>query len=581
MQLGDNQPVPVQNTDIAAQLKRMADLLEIEGANPFRVRAYRNAARTVTGLARPVADLIKNKEDLTGFPGIGQDLADKIQQIVSKGTFTQLDEIQGRLPEELPRLMEIDHLGPKRVKQLYQELGISTTEELKAAARAKKIRTVKGFGKKIEQSVLNGLEQMASESNRILLSEAEERAAPLLAHMQKAQDIDRITLAGSFRRRKETVGDLDLLICSDTPEEVIEHFTAYADIKKIISRGETLCRAVLLSGLHVDLRVLAPADYAAGLHHFTGSKAHNIALRKRAVKKNLKINEYGIFKGKKQISVSHEKQIYEVLDLAFVVPELREHTGEIKAAEQDRLPRLIQLQDIQGDLHAHTTETDGLAGLEEMVQTAQDMGYKYLAITDHSVMVRIANGMDTLRLEKQIETIDALNDRLENFRVLKGVEVDIRADGSLDLPDDVLKKLDVRVCSIHFSHHLSRKKQTERIIKAMENPCFNILGHPTGRLINRRKPYAVDLEKIMAAAKENGCFLELNAQPDRLDLSDEACRLARDMGVKIAVSSDAHDTGGLSYLRLGIDQARRGWLESADVINTSDCHDLLQMMARK
>ncbi|HKK99975.1 MAG TPA: DNA polymerase/3'-5' exonuclease PolX, partial [Desulfotignum sp.] len=570
--------MPVQNTDIAAQLKRMADLLEIEGANPFRVRAYRNAARTVKGLARPVADLIKKKEDLTGFPGIGRDLADKIKQIVAKGTFPQLNKIQGRLPEELPRLMEIEHLGPKRVKQLYQELGISSTEDLKAAAQAKKIRTIKGFGKKIEQSVLHGLEQMASGSGRILLSEAEERAAPLVTHMQKTRNIDQITLAGSFRRRKETVGDLDLLICSDTPEEVIEHFTAYADIKKMISRGETLCRAKLLSGLHVDLRVLAPADYAAGLHHFTGSKAHNIALRKRAVKKNLKINEYGIFKGEKQICVSHEKQIYEVLDLAFVVPELREHTGEIKAAEQDRLPRLIQLQDIKGDLHAHTTETDGLADLEEMVQTAQDMGYKYLAITDHSVMVRIANGMDARRLEKQIETIDALNDHLENFRVLKGVEVDIRADGSLDLPDDVLKKLDVRVCSIHFSHHLSRKKQTERIIKAMENPCFNILGHPTGRLINRRKPYAVDLEKIMAAAKENGCFMELNAQPDRLDLSDEACRLARDMGVKIAVSSDAHDTGSLSYLRLGIDQARRGWLERADVINTSDCQDLLQMM---
>ncbi|MDZ7664697.1 MAG: DNA polymerase/3'-5' exonuclease PolX [Desulfotignum sp.] len=573
--------MPVQNTDIAAQLKRMADLLEIEGANPFRVRAYRNAARTVKGLARPVPDLIKNKEDLTAFPGIGRDLADKIKQIVSKGTFTQLNEIQGRLPEELPRLMEIEHLGPKRVKQLYQELGISSTEELEAAARAKKIRTIKGFGKKIEQSVLNGLEQMASESGRILLSEAEERAAPLLAHMQKTRNIDQITLAGSFRRRKETVGDLDLLICSDTPEEVIEHFTAYADIKKMISRGETLCRALLLSGLHVDLRVLAPADYAAGLHHFTGSKAHNIALRKRAGKKNLKINEYGIFKGEKQISISREKQIYEVLDLAFVVPELREHTGEIKAAEQDRLPRLIQLQDIQGDLHVHTTETDGLAGIEEMVQTAQDMGYQYLAITDHSVQVSIANGMDRRRLEKQIETIEALNDRLDNFRVLKGVEVDIRADGSLDLPDEILKKLDVRVCSIHFSHNLSKRKQTERIIKAMENPFFNILGHPTGRLINRRKPYAVDLEKVMAAAKENGCFLELNAQPDRLDLSDEACRLARDMGVKIAVSSDAHDTGGLSYLRLGIDQARRGWLERADVINTSNCHDLLRLMTRK
>jgi DNA polymerase (family 10) len=573
--------MPVQNTDIAAQLKRMADLLEIEGANPFRVRAYRNAARTVNSLARPVADLIKNKEDLTGFPGIGRDLADKIRQIVSKGTFTQLEEIQGRLPAELPRLMDIDHLGPKRVKQLYQELGITSTEELKAAARDKKIRTIKGFGKKIEHAVLNSLEQMASEPGRILLSEAEKRAAPLLAHMEKAKNIDRITLAGSFRRRKETVGDLDLLICSDTPEKVIEHFTAYTDIKKIVSRGETLCRAVLLSGLHVDLRVLAPGDYAAGLHHFTGSKAHNIALRKRAVKKNLKINEYGIFKGEKQIPVAHEKQIYEVLDLAFVVPELRENTGEITAAEQDRLPRLIQLQDIQGDLHVHTTETDGLAGLEEMVQSAQDLGYTYLAITDHSVQVRIANGMDTKRLEKQIEEIDAFNDRLDNFHLLKGVEVDIRADGSLDLPDEILKKLDVRVCSIHFSHHLSRKKQTERIIKAMENPCFNILGHPTGRLINRRKPYAVDLEKVMAAAKGNGCFMELNAQPDRLDLSDDACRLARDMGVKIAVSSDAHDTGGLSYLRLGIDQARRGWLEPADVINTLDRRNLLRMMIRK
>jgi DNA polymerase (family 10) len=298
------------------------------------------------------------------------------------------------------------------------------------------------------------------------------------------------------------------------------------------------------------------------------------------VKKNLKINEYGIFKGKKQIPVTQEKQIYEILDLDYVVPELRENKGEIQAAEQNRLPCLVQLQDIRGDLHVHTSETDGLAGLEKMVQSAQDMGYTYLAITDHSVQVRIANGMDTRRLEKQIEKIEALNERLDNFQVLKGVEVDIRADGRLDLPDAILKKLDVRVCSIHFSHHLSRKKQTERIIKAMENPFFNILGHPTGRLINRRKPYAVDLEKVMAAAKENGCFLELNAQPDRLDLNDEACRLARDMGVKIAVSSDAHDTGGLSHLRRGIDQARRGWLEPADVINTYSCQDLVRMMTR-
>jgi DNA polymerase (family 10) len=572
--------MPVHNTDIAAQLNRMADLLEIEDANPFRVRAYRNAARTVKGLSRPVPDLIKQKEDLTALPGIGQDLADKITQIVSQKTFTELKEIQARLPSELPRLMEIEHLGPKRVKQLYQELGISTIKELKAAARAKKIRTIQGFGKKLEHAVLNGLEQMTSESGRILLSEAEERAAPLLAHMKKAQDIDRIKLAGSFRRRKETVGDLDLLICSDTPEKVIKHFTAYADIKKIISRGETLCRAVLSSGLHVDLRVLAPDAYAAGLHHFTGSKAHNIALRKRAVKKNLKINEYGIFKGKKQIPVTQEKHIYEILDLDYVVPELRENKGEIQAAEQNRLPCLVQLQDIRGDLHVHTSETDGLAGLEKIMQSAQDMGYTYLAITDHSRQVRIANGMDIRRLEKQMEKIDRLNDSLDGFRMLKGVEVDILADGSLDFPDEVLKKLDLRVCSIHFSHHLSRKKQTERIIKAMENPFFNILGHPTGSLINRRKPYAVDLEKVMAAAKENGCFLELNAQPDRLDLNDDACRLARDMNVKIAVSSDAHDTGGLSHLRRGIDQARRGWLEPADVINAYSCRDLIRMMTR-
>ncbi len=572
--------MPAQNTDIANQLEHMADLLEIEGANPFRARAYRNAARSVRGLARQVADMIGQKEDLTELPGIGRDISDKIKQIVSKGTFTQLAKIQARLPEELPRLMDIEHLGPKRVKQLYQELGISTIEELKAAARAKKIRTLQGFGEKIEHSVLKGIEQMASESGRILLSEAEERAAPLLTHMKKARNIDQIKLAGSFRRRRETVGDLDLLICSETPEEVIEHFTRYEDIKKIISRGPTLCRAVLTSGLHVDLRVLAPYAYTAGLHHFTGSKAHNIALRKMAVKKDIKINEYGMFKGKKQITVSHEKQIYEVLGLAFVVPELRENTGEIEAAGQNRLPRLIQLHDIRGDLHVHTSETDGLAGLEEMVQSAQDMGYNYLAITDHSRQVRIANGMDIDRLEKQIEKIDRLNDNLDDFRVLKGIEVDILEDGSLDFPDDVLKKLDLRVCSIHFPHNLSQKKQTERIIKAMENPFFNILGHPTGRLINRRKPYAVDLEKVIAAAKENGCFLELNAQPDRLDLSDDACRLARDMDVKIAVSSDAHDTGGLSHLRLGIDQARRGWLEAADVINTYSCQDLVKMMTR-
>lgn len=572
--------MPVQNVDISGIFRRVANLLEIEGANPFRVRAYRNAARTVDGLPRNIAEMIASGADLTELPGVGKDIAGKIKEIVDTGSLKQLKELEARAPAELNELMIISGLGPKRIKSLYMNLGIKSLEDLKTAAENQKIRELDGFGEKTERSILESLSAADQDDKRIQLHEAEQRAAPLVAYLKKHQGILQITVAGSYRRRKETVGDLDILAVCRKNESVMDHFTAYEDVQKVVSQGDTRSTVILKSGLQVDLRVLPEAGYGAGLHYFTGSRAHNIAVRKRAVKRGLKINEYGVFKGDARVAGKTEEEVFERIGLSYIPPELREDEGEIEAAAENRLPDLLTIDDIRGDLHSHTKDTDGRDSLENMVQAAKDLGYAYLAVTDHSKRVAMANGLDARRLKAQIERIDRLNETLDGFRVLKGIEVDILEDGALDLDDEILKELDIRVCSVHYHLNLSRDKQTRRILKAMENPCFNILGHPTGRMIGQRKGIDIDMETIMKAASENGCFMELNAQPDRLDLSDTHCRMVREFGVKIAVSTDAHSRGTLDFMRFGAGQARRGWITARDVINTRDCDDLLELLRR-
>ena len=573
--------MPIHNSDVAEIFNKMADLLEIEGANRFRVRAYRDAARTITGFPKSLKDMVEEGEDLTELPGIGKDLAGKIKEIVETGELSQLKKLGGKTPVELSNLMKVAGLGPKRVKALYGNLGITGLKKLKKAAEEEKIRKLEGFGKKTEQSILEELDQEEKKEERIKLPAAEERADSLVEYLKSLKGVKKIVVAGSFRRRKETVGDLDILATCRNGSKIMDHFTDYDDVKKVISQGKTRSTVVLRSGLHVDLRVVPHISYGAALHYFTGSKAHNIAIRKLGVQKGLKINEYGVFKGKKRIAGKSEKEVFEQVGLPYIEPELRENRGEIEAAKNDRLPELITLDHIRGDLHSHTKASDGRHSLKEMAEAAKNRGYEYLAITEHSKKVRIAHGLDAKRLKEHIKAIDRLNERLDGIILLKGIEVDILEDGSLDLPDEILKELDLRVCAVHFNRDLSRKKQTERIIRAMDNPYFNILAHPTGRLINERKPYEVDMEQLMEAALGRGCFLELNAHPDRLDLSDTYCTMAKDMRLKLAISTDAHSTTDLEFMRFGLGQARRGWLEPEDVLNTKSLKQLKKELKRK
>jgi len=573
--------MPVQNADVAEIFERVANLLEIRDANPFRVRAYRNAARTVSGLARNIADMVENDEDLSKLSGIGDDLAGKIQEIVKTGTLGQLLELEKEFPKELNELMRIEGLGPKKIYALYEELGIENLEQLKAAAENKKIRELQGFGAKTEESILEEAERLESrQERRMPLIEAEQRAEPLLEYLQESSGVKKIEVAGSYRRRKETVGDLDILAACKKDSDIMDRFVEYEDVIKIISHGKTKSAVVLRGDLQVDLRVVPQVAFGAALHYFTGSKAHNIAVRKIGVQKGLKINEYGVFKDDERIAGKNENDVFERVDLPYIEPELREDRGEIDAARKGRLPQLITLDDIRGDLQCHSEETDGHATLEEMAAAAKELGYEYLAITDHSKNVTMAKGMDAGRLAEQIEAVDRLNEKLEGIRLIKGCEVDILKDGSLDLPDDILQELDLTVCSIHYNRNLSRDKQTERVLRAMENPNFKIFGHPTGRIVNGRSPYEIDLERIMQAAKENGCILELNAHPERLDLSDTQCKMAREVGVKLVISTDAHRPDELKLMRCGVEQARRGWLEADDVINTHRWKDLQRLLAR-
>ena len=573
--------MPVHNSDIASIFDEIADMLEIQGDNPFRVRAYRNAARLIAGLPMSVADMVERGEDLTVLQGIGKELAAKITEIVKTGTLAKLKEIEERTPPELSRLMKVAGLGPKRVKVLYEKLGVKDFEGLRQAAEKHLIRELPGFGEKTEQKILEDIAGAEKRGQRVKLVVAEEVARSLVGHLSKARGVKNVEVAGSYRRRCETVGDLDILAVCGEGSDIMDRFVNYEDVKTVMSRGDTKAAAVLRTGIQVDVRVVPEESYGAALHYFTGSKAHNIAVRTLGVKRDLKINEYGVFRGGRRIAGRTEEEVYRQVGLPYIEPELREDRGEIEAAREGRLPKLVTEEDIRGDLHVHTKATDGRHSIEEVAGEAMRRGYEYIAVTDHSKRVTVAGGIDSKRLVEQVKEIDRLNERLAGFVVLKAVEVDILEDGSLDLPDEALALLDLTVCAVHSKFNLSRKKQTERIIRAMDNPFFNILAHPTGRLIDERNPYDVDMEALIEAARERGCFLELNGHPDRLDLSDIHCKAAKEAGVKIAVSTDAHSMNDLKLMRFGVYQARRGWLGPEDVLNTRRLSDLKKLLIRR
>ncbi len=571
---------PARNAQIANVFDELADLLDIEGGNAFRVRAYRYAADLIRGHPKAMADLLAAGRDLTELPGIGKDLAGKIRTIVETGQLPLLEEVAQRTPRVLSRLMRIDGLGPKRVRTLYHELGVRSVEDLERAADLGRIRQLPGFGAKTEQIIRAGCERLVVRESRIRLSVAEQIAEPLAEYLRGCEGVKQVTVAGSYRRRKETVGDLDFVVTAKRGANVMRHFTGYGDVAEIVSRGETRSTVRLRSGLQVDLRLVPQVSYGAALHYFTGSKAHNIAVRTLGLRKGYKVNEYGVFEGEERIAGRTEESVYAVVDLPYIPPELREDRGEIDAARRGELPELVSLEDIRGDLHCHTVASDGHATLEEMVQAAAELGYEYVSINDHSKRVTIANGLDEKRLLEQLEAIDALNERLTGITVLKSAEVDILEDGALDYSDAALARLDFTVCSVHYQFGLTEAKQTERVLRAMDNRHFTILGHPRGRIIGQREPFALNLERVLRAAAERGCCLELNAHSSRLDLDDEGCRLARELGVKIAISTDAHSTAGLGSMRFGIDQARRGWLAAADVINTRPLEELRNLLRR-
>jgi DNA polymerase (family 10) len=570
----------VQNAEIAERFEQLADLLELQGANPFRVRAYRNAARFIRGHSRSLAELLEEGADLAELPGIGADLAGKIATLVRTGRLPLLDQMAKKVPAPLVAMTRIEGLGPKRAQALHKALKIRSLEDLARAARSGRIREVPGFGPRTEQLIAERVARAATVEHRLRLADAEQVAKPLVAYARGIEGVKDVEVAGSFRRRRETVGDLDLLVSAARGAKVMDRIVRYEDVVEVQAQGSTRATLRLRNGLQVDVRVVPAAAFGSALHYFTGSKAHNIAVRRMAMARGLKLNEYGIFRGERRVGGRMEAEVFAAVGLPVIPPELREDRGEIDAARRGKLPQLVRLEDLRGDLHCHSRATDGRDTIEAMAKAAAGRGYEYLSINDHSRHVTVAHGLDRKRLLAQVRAIDRLNARLEGITVLKSVEVDILEDGRLDLPDSVLKELDFTVCAIHYGFGYSRARQTTRILRAMDNPHFSILAHPTGRLINAREAYDIDLERVLEAARERGCIMELNAQPDRLDLDDRGCRLAKELGVKVAISTDAHRVADLELMRFGVDQARRGWLEPGDVVNTLPLTELKRVLGR-
>ena len=568
--------VPVQNAEIAAMFDQAAELLEIEGENQFRVRAYRRAARVVEGLPQSVKSLLKAGRDLSELPGIGKDLAGKIAEIVDMGHFPLLDSLKKKLPGELGEIASLPGLGPKRVRLLHDELKVSTLDDLRRVVKAGRLHGIRGFGPIIEKKLSAALEKPATKK-RFKLSVAEAEAEALVAFLR---DGGRVVVAGSYRRRRDTVGDLDVVVTAADGAAVGDKLVGYENVAQVLAHGPTRTTVVLRSGLQVDVRAVPEASYGAALLYFTGSQAHNIALRAIAARRGWKLNEYGLFSGRRRIAGVTEEEIYHKIGLTFIPPELREDRGEIALAAANALPRLVTRADIRGDLHVHSDWTDGTASIEVMAEAAQARGYRYIALTDHSRRVAMAHGLDPERLRKQAREIDRVNGRLRGLIILKGIEVDILKDGRLDLPDASLAELDVVVASVHSYFDLPRKAQTERVIRAMRNRHVSIIGHPTGRLIGERDPYDIDMEQVIAAATDLGCHLEVNSQPDRLDLNDNYIHAAKEAGVTVAISTDAHSVDAFDCIRFGVDQARRGWLTAADVINTRSLADLRRLSRR-
>src|SRR5256885_6378826 len=551
----------MQNPDIARLFDEVADLLEIQDANPFRVRAYRSAAGTIRDFPEPIADLVRaGTKDLTDIPGIGDDLAEKITDIVTTGELPLRKQLGSKLPAGLLDLLRIPGLGPKRVKLLYKKLKVKSAADLATALAKGRIQKLKGFGPKMEEKIRAGLDLVQVGERRLLLNEAETQATAVVAYLKAGGRNRPIEVAGSYRRRRETIGDLDIVVTVDEGDSAtaMDRFVRYGDVAEVISKGETRATVKLRGGLQVDLRAVEPDAYGAALLYFTGSKAHNIELRKIAQEQSYKLNEYGLFKGTRRVAGKTEAEIYAKLGLDWIPPELREARGEIALAREHRLPQLVELDAIRGDLQMHTSATDGKGTIEDMAHAARALGYQYIAITDHSKRVTMALGLDAKRLRDQWRVIDELNAHNPGggVTILKSIELDILETRELDLPDDVLAEADYVVATIHYGITQSEKELTRRLVGAAEHPWVDAIGHPTGRLVGKREPYPFDFEALCRACTATGCLLELNGHPERMDLPDTLAAAGKQRGVRFVLSNDSHQPGNLPFMKYAVYLAR-------------------------
>jgi len=570
----------LKNQEIAKIFNEIADLLELKGENPFRIRAYRRAAMQIEGLPKDVSQV--TEEELIKLPGIGKDLAGKIKEYLNKGKIELHEELRKEFPETFLTLLQVPGLGPKTAKLVYEKLKIKDINQLEEAARTGRLRTLPGIREKTEENILKGIEFLKRGTERRPIGRVLPLALDIVEHIKKKAPVNEIAIAGSLRRWKDTIKDIDILVTSSRPEEVMKAFVELPHVKDVLAKGQTKSSVIITEGIQVDLRVVEEDSFGAALQYFTGSKAHNIKLREMASKMGLKINEYGVFResDNKRLGGRTEEEVYKILGLPWIPPELREDTGEIEAALEGRLPDIISIGDIKGDLHVHTKWSDGSHDLETLIESAKKRNYEYIAITDHSKGLGVARGLDEERLLEQIRLIDQINNKLDRFRLLKGVEIDIRSDGRLDLSDDILKRLDIVVASIHSGFKQSKEQLTKRVLSAIRNPHVSVIAHPTGRLIGERDAYELDIEAIFREAKKYGVAFEINAYPLRLDLNEHHAKLAKEYGIPIVISTDTHLTQHFDYMTYGVSIARRAWLEKADVLNCLPYNELIKRLRK-
>ena len=570
----------MKNQEIAKIFNEIADLLELKGENPFRIRAYRRAAMQIEGLPKDVSQV--TEEELIKLPGIGKDLAGKIKEYLNKGKIELHEELRKEFPETFLTLLQVPSLGPKTAKLVYEKLKIKDINQLEEAARTGRLRTLPGIREKTEENILKGIEFLKRGTERRPIGRVLPLALDIVEHIKKKAPVNEIAIAGSLRRWKDTIKDIDILVTSSRPEEVMKAFVELPHVKDVLAKGQTKSSVIITEGIQVDLRVVEEDSFGAALQYFTGSKAHNIKLREMASKMGLKINEYGVFResDNKRLGGKTEEEVYKILGLPWIPPELREDTGEIEAALEGRLPDIISIGDIKGDLHVHTKWSDGSHDFETLIESAKKRNYEYIAITDHSKGLGVARGLDEERLLEQIRLIDQINNKLDRFRLLKGVEIDIRSDGRLDLSDDILKRLDIVVASIHSGFKQSKEQLTKRVLSAIRNPHVSVIAHPTGRLIGERDAYELDIEAIFREAKKYGVAFEINAYPLRLDLNEHHAKLAKEYGIPIVISTDTHLTQHFDYMTYGVSIARRAWLEKADVLNCLPYNELIKRLRK-